>query len=261
MNIDYFHVDTFTGRLFSGNPAGVCLLPEDQPNEQLQRIAAEVNLPVTAFLTTVGSTFHIRWFTPDDELSLCGHGTLAAASVIFHQLNYSDHIVKIESPTAGLLAVKNKNDLIELNFPSKKITNISPQTILAEGLGTAIREAYLGADRVLVVVEDESIVQMLDPNFELLKQLGYRGIVVTGPSQTADFVSRTFYPGKTIKEDPVTGSSHCLLVPYWAKRLKKRNLYAKQLSKRGGELFCDFQEERTLISGEAKLFLKGRIAI
>jgi len=260
MKIPIYHVDAFTDNLFCGNPAAVCILPTWFPDNKLHAIAKENNLPVTAFLVRDSNTFNIRWITPDYELDICGHGSLSAAYIIFNYLEPAWQKVDLQSRTE-LLQVFRTDDLITLNFPAKNVENIS-LPLVEQGLGLVPKEIYQHKnERCLVIYDTEEEVRQLKPNMQILKKLKHRGVIVTAPGQNVDFVSRTFYPQKTISEDPATGASHCLLVPYWAKRLSKTDLHALQVSERGGEMFCRYQGDRVLISGKAVLYMQGYLAM
>lgn len=262
MNISYYHVNAFTNTLFQGNPASVCMLTEALSEQQMQKIAVENQLPVTAFVQSKGDRYSIRWITPDGELPLCGHGTLAAAYVLFHELKIAQQEITFDSPKAGLLTVRRVGNKIELNFPVASMHALLESTDpLAEALGCKVTEVYQTNGRVLVVLPNEATVKNLQPNFERLKSLKLGGIVVSAPGDTVDFVSRTFYPEKFMPEDAVTGSSHCMLVPYWANRLGKTRLHAYQVSSRGGELWCELSNDRVLLQGEAVLYSKGSITL
>ena len=258
MKIPIYHLYAFTDKIFSGNPAAVCLLPEWLSDENLKNIAKENNLPVTAFLVRKDNEFTIRWITPEYELDLCGHGSLSAAFVIFNYLEPSWSKVNLKS-RAEIIEVFHKNNLITLNFPAKSLENFSSH-LLEEGLGSVPEEIYqYNNERCFLVYRDEEEIKQLKPNIEILKKLSQRGIIVTARGNHHDFVSRTFYPHKIIPEDPVTGASHCLLTPYWSKKLNKKELYAKQLSERGGEIVCEYQGDRVFISGKAVLYMQGMI--
>ena len=256
MKISIYHVDAFTDKIFSGNPAGVCVLKAWLPDNYLHLIAKENNLPVTAFLVREGNKFDIRWITPEYELDLCGHGSLSAAYVIFNYIEQTWQKVELQSP-AGILPVSRASDLITLNFPVKNI-EICSLPLLAEGLRLTPKEVYqYKNERCLAVFNTEEEIHKLIPDMQMLKKLEHRGIIVTAPGKNVDFVSRTFYPQKTISEDPVTGASHCLLAPYWSERLNKTELHARQVSQRGGEIICKHQGDRVLISGKAVLYMHG----
>lgn len=252
-----YHIDAFTTRIFSGNPAAVCLLTEWLPQSLLHAIAKENCLPVTAFLVRENGQYSLRWMTPEHELDLCGHGTLAAGYVLFHFLEPTCQKAIFRSPTV-LLPVLRQGDLITLDFSTQSIEPFA-HPILEQALGAKPKEVYQQKnERCLAVFETEEEVRKLNPNKEMLKQIGHRGFVITAPGQSVDFVSRTFYPQKTLFEDPVTGVSHTLLAPYWAKRLNKDRLHCWQVSERMGELICECKGERVLISGKAALYLQGK---
>lgn len=262
MNIHFFHIDAFTDTLFKGNPAAVCLLSEWLNDDVLRKIAAEINLPVTAFIVGEKDTYTIRWLTPVDELDLCGHGTLAASWVIFHELESKISTIHFLSPKAGKLQATRKDTWVELNFPVKESTPIAPPPALIAGLDAPILQVLeYRNERLLVILANEATVKNMQPNIELLATLPQRGIIITSQGTTADFVSRTFYPYKTNWEDAVTGASHCLLVPYWAKVLNKTALHARQVSPRTGELLCQLQDERVLLAGQGVKFYESMISL
>lgn len=258
MHITYYHIDAFTNKIFSGNPAAVCVLPTRLPDNTLNAIAKENNLPVTAFLVRTENSFAIRWITPEYELDICGHGTLAAAYVIFTYLEPTWTQVDLQA-RLETLTVTRTDDLITLNFPAKTIESCD-YSLLIDGLGLQPSAIYQHQyERCFAVYETQEQVQSLNPNINILKQLKHRGISVTAPGNTCDFVSRTFYPQKQITEDAVTGASQCLLVPYWANRLDKTKFHTLQLSARGGEMFCEYQYNRVLISGRAVTYFQGEM--
>jgi PhzF family phenazine biosynthesis protein len=260
MQITIYHVDAFTDKLFCGNPAAVCILSKWLPDHELYAIAKENNLPVTAFLVRDSDKFNIRWVTPEYELDICGHGSLSAGFVIFNYLEPTWQKADLQS-RIELLQVLRADDLITLNFPAKNIETFS-SPLLEQGLGGVPKEIYQHEnERCLAIYSTEEEVKQLKPNMQILKKLEHRGITVTAPGKNVDFVSRTFYPQKTISEDPATGASHCLLAPYWSKRLKKIDLHALQISERGGEIFCQYRGDRVLISGKAVLYMQGIITI
>lgn len=257
-----YYVNAFTNTLFSGNPAAVCLLSEWLPEEQLLKIAIENNLPVTAFLIHENNHYMIRWFTPEYELDLCGHGSFAAAYVIFNFIEPSSPKIKFISTQAGTISVTHNDSLINLYFPIKESTLIStPETLIA-GLNYLPKatQAYQ-QERILVILDNEEEVRTIKLDMETLKKLPYRGITITAPGQQVDFVSRTFYPKKKNPEDAVTGAAHCLLAPYWSKRLAKTILNARQISERGGFLKCELQNNQVILSSQAVLYLQGEISI
>lgn len=258
--IKYYIVDAFTQDLFSGNQAGVCLLDDWLDDSLMQNIAAENNLAETAFAVNKGDHYELRWFTPKVEIDLCGHATLATAFIITKYVNES--IVNIDFHTkSGILSVTKKGNLFEMNFPARMPEKIGIDTIFKEAINTDIQEAYLSRD-LLLVVENEEQVRSLQPNLDLMKKIpqGF-GLIVTAKGTTVDFVSRFFAPKAGIPEDPVTGSSHATLIPFWSERLKKQKMTARQLSKRGGTLYCESLGNRISISGYAKLYLEGFINI
>lgn len=262
MEIKYYQVDAFTSDVFTGNPAGVCLLPKQLPDNLLQKIAKENNLPVTAFIRQNENGYEIRWITTMGELDLCGHGTMAASHVIFNLLDHPHETIEFQSPTAGKVVVKKCEDLIEIDFPVKALTQIEPSEALIKGIGAQVVETWEHHDeRVLVVLKDESQIKNLGLNFNVLCEDSHVGITVTAPSNQSDFVSRTFYPYKIISEDAVTGAAHCLLVPYWANRLAKTELHSRQISERGGELFCTLKGNRVLFRSKAVCYMQGVISI
>lgn len=253
-----YHIDAFTDNIFGGNPAAVCILQKWPAESDLLSIAKENNLPVTSFLVRDGTQYQIRWITPDYELDICGHGTLAACYVIFNHLEPLWLKVELQSRTE-LLHVVRSDDLITLNFPAIPIEKFS-SSLLERGLGLKPQELYQQKnERCLAVFGTEEEVKHLKPDRYTLKKLAHRGIIVTAPGKTVDFVSRTFYPQKSIFEDPVTGVSHSLLAPYWAKRLNKTALRCWQISERRGEIFCRCQGQRILMSGKAVLYMEGKV--
>lgn len=256
-----YHIDTFTDQIFSGNPAAVCLLPKSLPDTVLQTIAKQNNLPVTAFLSQNNDVFVVRWFTPDYELEMCGHGALAAAYVIFHYLEPTWQKVQLQSRSESLLLERN-HDFIVLALIAKLLEVAHIENKIEPALEIKVEAIYQSQhERCIVILQSEIQVKQLTPNISMLKQLPYRGITVTAPGDQVDFVSRTFYPNKNMVEDAVTGAVHSWLVPYWAKRLGKTKLHARQLSSRGGELICQYQADRVLIAGRAVLYSQGHILL
>jgi len=261
MKLPIYQIDAFTDKLFCGNPAAVVPLTEWLPDESMLHIAAENNLAETAFYVPTESGFHIRWFTPTVEVDLCGHATLATAYVIFNIQGYEGQIIRFES-RSGELIVECKEDWLTLNFPVDHFQVAVPPPALVESLNsTTMLEVYKGKSDYLVVLESEEAVRDLDFDIIVLSTIPARGIIVTAAGNDVDFVSRFFAPQSGIDEDPVTGSAHTTLIPYWAEKLSKNKLAAKQLSKRGGYLKCELDGERVLIGGQAKLYLKGEIMV
>ena len=261
MKLPIYQIDAFTDKLFGGNPAAVVPLEQWLPDETMLHIAAENNLAETAFYVPTENGFHIRWFTPSVEVDLCGHATLATAYVIFNIQNYEGYTISFQS-RSGELRVDCKEDWLTLNFPADQYHVAVPPPALAESLNTTqLLEVYKGKTDYMVVVESEDIVRNLDFDIIILSTIPARGIIVTAPGEDVDFVSRFFAPQSGIDEDPVTGSAHTTLIPYWAEKLEKNKMTAKQLSKRGGYLKCELDGERVYIGGQAKLYLKGEILI
>jgi PhzF family phenazine biosynthesis protein len=255
--IPLFQIDAFSGTLFSGNPAAVCPLDQWLDDATLQAIAAENNVSETAFFVRRGNGYDLRWFTPTMEVDLCGHATLASASAIFQFLDPSKESVDFHTKS-GRLTVRRAGDLLSMDFPSRPPAPCPVPAGLAEALGKAPVEAGLSRD-LMAVFADEEEVRSMQPDMTLLARLPYFAVIVTAPGRDADFVSRFFAPRGGIPEDPVTGSAHCTLVPYWSQRLGKTNLRALQVSARGGELFCEDCGDRVAIAGRAVRFLEGTI--
>jgi PhzF family phenazine biosynthesis protein len=259
MKIPFYQIDAFAERAFSGNPAGVCPLESWLPDETLQNIGMENNLSETAFFVRRGEEFDLRWFTPEVEVNLCGHATLASAFVLYQFLGYAEPSIRFQTKS-GLLTVERESDLLAMNFPAWPPTRCDAPRELIEGLGKEPREVLRNRDYV-AVYDSESDIRALAPDMQLLKGLDALGIIVTAPGDEVDFVSRFFAPGAGIAEDPVTGSAHCSLAPLWAERLSKTKLHARQLSPRGGEIFCEHLGERVRVSGRAVPFLTGEISL
>ena len=261
LTLKYFIVDAFAEHVFLGNPAGVCLLNQPLDDATMQHIAAENNLSETAFILPKGEKkdeFDLRWFTPKTEIDLCGHATLASAYIISEFLNPDIHIVHFYT-ASGVLSVTKKGDLFEMDFPARKPVKTEITPLMEEAIGCPVLEAH-GARDLLLLVKDENTVLSADPNMELLRQIPqFFGIIISAKGNTADFVSRVFAPNAGIPEDPVTGSTHSILIPFWSERLNKKHMIAKQLSKRGGTLYCEDCGERVKISGKAVLYLSGEI--
>jgi PhzF family phenazine biosynthesis protein len=255
MSLPYYQVDAFTDKLFAGNPAGVCFLADWLPDAELQAIAAENNLAETAFVVQRESAYDLRWFTPAIEMDLCGHATLAPAHVIFRHLRYGGTVVRFNT-RSGMLTVTRNDDLLTLDFPARPATPCSPPENLVKGLGQ-VPITTLKARDYLAVFDSEQAIRNLRPDMKLLQGLDCLGIIVSAPGEATDFVSRFFAPGAGVPEDPVTGSAHCTLTPYWAERLNRSRLRAFQVSTRGGELFCENRGDRVWISGRAVTYSSG----
>ncbi len=261
VKIPIYQVDAFTSELFSGNPAAVCILEEWLDDSLLQAIAAENNLSETAFLVKSEEGFEIRWFTPLVEVSICGHATLASAFVVFNCLDWKNPAVKFQSRYSNILPVTRKGDLLSMDFPAKPPLKQGITEELSKAFNCSPIEVLEIEGTLLVVLDDEQAVRELEPEINLLMKIEQAGVIVTAPGEECDFVSRFFAPRLGIPEDPVTGSAHCVLVPYWSKRLGKKQLHARQVSKRGGELFCENRGERVTIAGRAVLYLQGMITV
>ena len=260
MKIDLYQVDAFTGQVFGGNPAAVCPLTAWPSDFLLQSIAAENNLAETAFFVPQGSRFELRWFTPAAEIDLCGHATLATAHVIFRHLHYPRDEVHFQTRFAGSLSARRDGDWITLDLPSwaAKAAEI-PEAAVVGLNGMRPQECYLRRDYMFVYSTEEEI-RTVQPDYSQLMKLG-RDLCITAPGRDCDFVSRFFNAADESGEDPVTGSAHSMLIPYWAKRLGKSALMAKQLSKRQGELKCQLLGERVLLSGQAQTYMCGQIQL
>jgi len=255
-----YQVDAFTNKLFKGNPAAVCPLSQWISNELMQAIAEENNLSETVFFVEKERHFEIKWYTPTCEIDLCGHATLAAAHIIFSEFNYQHKKIEFHSKS-GILSVTKNKDWYTLNFPSEEYQEIVTPQLLQEALNCTIIKTFTGKWKCLVQLKDEEAVQNLKPNFSKLKKVVFSGIIVTAKGNKTDFVSRFFAPKIGIDEDPVTGSAHTLLIPYWASKLNKNVLTAKQLSKRTGLLNCEYLNKRVQISGQAITYLKGQLTL
>ena len=259
-----YQVDAFADALFTGNPAAVCPVPEWPAPELMQRIAAENNLSETAFIVGRHGNYRVRWFTPTVEVDLCGHATLAAACVVFNYLEPTLTRVSFES-RSGPLCVERDQDCLTMDFPVALVEPCSAPGLLLDGLGLTPTAVYCGAD-YMAVVEHERQVRDLRPDFRCLGELDRRGVIVTAPGSDCDFVSRFFAPQSGIDEDPVTGSAHCALAPYWAERLGRRHLVGRQLSERGGEVRCELvnsadQGQRVRLSGNCAVYMVADLFI
>lgn len=257
MKIPMYQVDAFTEEIFRGNPAAICILKEWLDEKLMQNIAMENNLSETAFCIVKEDLCELRWFTPEEEIDLCGHATLATAYVIFEILNYPGSTVKFTTKS-GILTVEKQGDIMTMEFPSREGTKVEITEQLIKSLGKEPKAAYKSRD-LMVVYENEQEIRGLNPNMEKLKLVDAFGIIVTAKGESSDFVSRYFAPSCGVPEDPVTGSAHCTLIPYWSKILGKNKMIAHQLSKRGGVLQCEHVGDKVKISGKAKLFFKGEI--
>jgi PhzF family phenazine biosynthesis protein len=256
-----YQVDAFSDKVFSGNPAGVIPLKEWISEELMQNIAAENNLSETAFIVKNGKGYHIRWFTPDYEMDLCGHATLASAYVVKNYLEPEIRSIEFSTEKVGILKVICNGELFILDFPSRPPQPCSPPKELLQSLGVTDAVEILRSRDYFVVLENEEAILNVEPDFMLMRKLDTIGVIITAKGTSADVVSRCFYPGMGIQEDPVTGSAHCNIIPYWADKLGKNKFFAKQLSKRRGDLWCELKGDRVLMSGNAVEFMKGEITL
>jgi len=258
LKLKQYQVDAFTDKVFAGNPAAVVPLSSWLDDSLLQAIAEENNLSETAFFVPSEKGFQLRWFTPVKEIDLCGHATLATAHVLFEILGYANLVITFET-RSGKLFVEKRGKQLAMNFPSCPPTPCPPCAALIKALGKRPIEV-LAADDYLAVFDSEATVLAIRPDHALLSQLDLRGVIVTAPGREVDFVSRFFAPKSGIPEDPVTGSAHCALAPYWANKLDKNVLLAKQVSKRGGDITCEMKADRVLLAGCAVTFMEAEIA-
>jgi predicted PhzF superfamily epimerase YddE/YHI9 len=261
MRLPIYQVDAFTDSLFGGNPAAVCPLEAWLPEAAMQAIAAENNLSETAFFVRDGGDYALRWFTPTVEVDLCGHATLAAGHVVFHYLEPQRETVSFHTLKAGTLIVTRRADMLVMDFPARPAGPAPPPPGLFAALGGAPREVLRARDH-LIVYNTAAEIAALNPDLAALAKVDCWAAIVTAPGESGvDFVSRFFAPAQGVPEDPVTGSAHCTLVPYWAKRLGKMQLEARQLSRRGGALHCALQGDRVNIGGRAVVYLDGQIEV
>lgn len=256
-----YQIDAFTRRRFHGNPASVVLLDKDWlPDQTMQAIAAEHNLSETVFIRRAGKNLGIRWFAPNVEVSLCGHGTLAAAYVLWN-LEKHKGAITFDSQSGKLPVTCRTDGMLVLDFPSRPGKKITVSNKLCEALGHEPTEAYEAAGKIMAVFDNRRAVYDMQPDFNKVAAIDAEGIIVTAPGSGHDFVTRFFAPRHGVNEDPVTGSSHCTLVPYWSARLGRKTLASHQTSARGGELFCEDKGKRILIGGFAVAFSKGEITV
>jgi len=261
MRIPIYQVDAFASEVFSGNPAAVCILDRWLDDRRLQSIAAENNLSETSFLVETATGFDLRWFTPVVEVELCGHATLASAFVQFFCRKWGGDAIRFQTRWSGPLSVTRRGDLLEMDFPARPGKAGTPPPGLKDVLGVAPDRVLSSQDDLMAVLGSEEAVREARPDLALLERMEPRGLIITARGDRSDFVSRFFAPKVGIPEDPVTGSAHCVLTPYWASVLGKQDLHAFQGSKRGGELWCRDAGERILISGRAAPYLEGTITV
>ena len=252
-------MDAFASELFQGNPAAVVPLEEWLPDTVLLSIAFENNLSETAFLVPSGNGYHVRWFAPVVEVALCGHATLASAHIVFSELGFNDETIEFQSKSGPLTAIRGELGYV-MDFPAEPSDFCDAPKPLIEGLGFEPDLVMKGTD-YLAVVSTQHQIEELAPDFRQLAQLDSRGLIVTAPGDDCDFVSRCFFPQTGVDEDPVTGSAHCQMTPYWVDRLGMSKLVAWQLSARGGKVICEMQGDRVTIQGEAVKYMEGKIEI
>ncbi|MDA8935418.1 PhzF family phenazine biosynthesis protein [Gammaproteobacteria bacterium] len=260
MKLSIYYIDAFTNSLFSGNPAAVIFSNLDN-SKVMQNIAAENNLSETAFISYRDNKYFIRWFAPECEIDLCGHATLASAHVFFNYINNDTDIFEVHSKRNGVLKVFKNEDALYLDFPRDQLFPSTQHNEVFNSVGISPIDLYEGRDDLLAIFENKSDIENLNLNVEAIKNIDKRGLIVTAPGDDCDFVSRCFFPSTGVIEDPVTGSAHTSLIPYWSKKLNKNKLIAKQLSQRGGVLFCEHKNDRVHIGGNSVLYLKGEIFI
>lgn len=259
MKLPLYQIDAFTTQVFQGNPAAICPLESWLPESTMQKIAGENNLSETAFFVPLkNNRFHLRWFTPDKEIDLCGHGTLATTLVIFNELGFAAETIIFET-LSGDLNVSRKNNLFTMDFPLRQPTSCANFPELDKILQMEVVETLQFVDKFVVVVNDANAIKNLNPDFAALARYDVGALILTAKDTKYDFVSRYLKPHATLKEDPVTGSAHCILAPYWQTCLNKKSFRAYQASPRGGEIFCEIKGERVFLSGNAVLYLKGEI--
>lgn len=258
-DIPIYQVDAFASELFAGNPAAVCPLDDWLPDDVLQAIAAENNLSETAYFKARGEDYDLRWFTPVREVDLCGHATLGTAYVIANHFAPERDSFRFHT-RSGVLEVQRAGEDFTMDFPTREGGRVEETDLVSTALRNPVQEVWRGQD-IMAVLASEAEVRALDPDMAELALLDTRGVIVTAAGETCDFVSRFFAPQSGIPEDPVTGSAHCMLTPYWAAHLGKTVMTARQLSKRGGELSCELRDHRVLITGRAVPYLEGRIRV
>ena len=259
MKLQIYQVDAFTSKPFAGNPAAVVPLDAWLPDKTMQSIALENNLSETAFFVRGDDGYELRWFTPAFEIDLCGHATLASAHVLFNELGAKEDVLRFHSKS-GVLTVERKDGKLVLDFPSRPAAKADAPEGLFEAIGRVPKEVLRSRDYMLVY-ETEDDVRKISPDFSALARIPTHAVIVTAKGESCDFVSRFFAPEAGINEDPVTGSSHCNLIPYWSEKLGKSEMFARQISPRGGELYCELQGDRVKIGGNAVLYLKGEIYV
>lgn len=262
MNLEIYQVDAFTQNAFGGNPAAICPLSNWLADDVMLKIASENNLSETAFFVKKAGVYEIRWFTPTVEINLCGHATLASAHVIFNYLEPKENKIEFYSARSGNLSVEKQGEVFILDFPRYGVSKIEVDAQLVEAVGKRPLQTWeTQGNMVLMLFDTEEDIKNIAPDMSALAKISFDEIIVTAKGTSADFVSRMFAPRIGIPEDPVTGAIHCSLIPFWAERLGKERLYAKQISARGGELFCELNGDRVKIGGNAALYMRGEIYV
>ena len=257
-----YQVDAFAEQVFEGNPAAVCILDSWPEDDWMQKIAMENNLAETAFVVPNGEIFELRWFTPELEVDLCGHATLASAFVLFENDRVPSDTIEFLSPRSGPLHVSKTNEgMLILDFPADDVQTVAPNPELNTAMGKEPLETWKGKTDYMLVYRNQAEIKSLSPNFLMLDKVNARGVIATAAGDEVDFVSRFFAPQSGVNEDPVTGSAHTSLTPYWAQKLGKQRLTARQISKRGGNLICENTPPRVKIGGRAVLYLVGEITV
>jgi PhzF family phenazine biosynthesis protein len=259
MNQKIYQIDAFADKIFSGNPAAVCPLGQWLADEILQNIAMENNLSETAFYVKRDDGYQLRWFTPAAEVDLCGHATLASAFVLFNYENHQGELINFHTLKSGVLTVKKEGELLTLNFPADEIKPIELTQEIQNAFTIKPKFAFKGKTDYMLVFENEAQIKEIMPDYEAISKLKARGIIITSRGDKVDFVSRFFAPAVGVNEDPVTGSAHTSLIPYWSQVLGKTDLQAIQLSSRKGYLHCSYLNDRVEISGKGRLYLMGEI--
>ncbi|MDF4220047.1 PhzF family phenazine biosynthesis protein [Maribacter sp. M208] len=257
-----YQIDAFTSKLYGGNPAAVCILESWLDTSLMQQIAAENNLAETAFAVAKDDHYELRWFTPEVEVDLCGHATLATAFVLYNHYDYQENTLRFISPRSGeLLVQKDDSGLLTMDFPADELIAVSEQANISEAIGKTPTKTFKGKTDYMLIYETQEEIEAMQPNFHLLNELDCRGVIITAKGNDVDFVSRFFAPQCGIPEDPVTGSAHTTLTPYWSEKLNKKVMTAKQLSERGGDIQCEYHGDRVKISGNGVCYLVGEISI
>ena len=258
--LTFYQVDAFASSLFTGNPAAICPLDNWLADDRMQAIAEENNLSETAFFVPNNNGYQIRWFTPNEEVDLCGHATLASAYIIFEKLEYQESEIIFYSKS-GELRVSRENNILKMDFPALSYQKINPSNELYEALNAKPIKIFKSKFDLLCIFENENEVEQANPNLSAIAALDYRGVIFTSHSTKHDVYSRCFYPGCSVPEDPVTGSAHCVIAPYWCEQLNKKRIHARQGLKRQGELICEVRGDRVLLFGNCYLYLEGKIHI